>query len=227
MICEILNHLAQTFRKKQHFEPVLEVKKRNAHYFWMSKRLRETVEVFGMNSVGKWNGQGDEYDLSQNRTNQILGPFFSGVSCVMPIPQFNIRLSSPTSTSKKIEVAFKFSGEDGMVIQLDNPESEGYGLGKGFDCSWISRFKEEDERLFFGGSWRIKIEGIILVESQVNFKNMFVCLTQFDGMVSGKAMKTDNIKHRDRDTLKKLIGHQLAVDKKQVTGNVQYLYQLS
>ena len=100
-----------------------------------------------------------------------------------------------------------------MIIQLNNPEEEGYGLGTGFDCSWISRFKEEDERLFFGGSWRIKIEGITIVEVQINFQPVFVCLTQFDGMVSGRAMKKELVQKRDRKLLGKLIRNQLSEKK--------------
>ena len=39
----------------------------------------------------------------------------------------------------------KFSGDNGMIIQFGNE----YGLATnciGFDCSWVSRFAEEDER---------------------------------------------------------------------------------
>ena len=68
------------------------------------------------------------------------------MSVVLNIPEFNIFLCSPTSTSKQIEVAIKFSGDHGIVIQLDNPPNDQYQFLRGFNCSWLSRYKEEDER---------------------------------------------------------------------------------
>ncbi len=57
---------------------------------------------------------------------------------------FRIRLCAPTSTSVHIEVATKFSGRDGMIIALQIPN--GLNGLRSFDCSWISQYKEEDER---------------------------------------------------------------------------------
>ena len=64
---------------------------------------------------------------------------------MLSMPQFSILLLSPTSTSVHIEVAMKFSGESGIIIEFSNyfePAWEAFG----FDVSTISRFKEEDER---------------------------------------------------------------------------------
>ncbi len=43
----------------------------------------------------------------EEKKNKILekGPYYCGLSYVMVIPQFNIRLYSRTSTTKQIEVA--------------------------------------------------------------------------------------------------------------------------
>eukprot|EP00488_Nonionellina_sp_1-RS-2012_P000260 TRINITY_DN10750_c0_g1_i1.p1 TRINITY_DN10750_c0_g1~~TRINITY_DN10750_c0_g1_i1.p1 ORF type:complete len:106 (-),score=5.13 TRINITY_DN10750_c0_g1_i1:69-386(-) len=68
------------------------------------------------------------------------------MSSVMHIPQFNIRLCTPTSTSKHIEIAMRFCGRYGIIIQLNNDQLQ----LRGFNCSWFSRYPEEDERLFFG-----------------------------------------------------------------------------
>ena len=60
------------------------------------------------------------------------------------MPQFNILLYSPTSTSTEIEVATKFSGQTGMIIELHN--DKGYGtVVEGLDVSWLSRYREESE----------------------------------------------------------------------------------
>ena len=81
----------------------------------------------------------------QHRFDKFRGPFYTGMSRVMSMPQFNIYLQSPTSTSAALAVAMRFSGQSGMIIQFENDN----GMAKlcnGFDCSWLSRFKEEDER---------------------------------------------------------------------------------
>ena len=44
------------------------------------------------------------------------GPFYCGMSRVMPLPSFNINLYSPTSTSIHQEVAIKFADEAGIII---------------------------------------------------------------------------------------------------------------
>ena len=64
---------------------------------------------------------------------------------VMPMPRFAITLLSPTSTSCHIEVAARFSGNRGIIIEFHNEEGMAAWV-MGLDVSWISRFKEEDER---------------------------------------------------------------------------------
>ena len=67
--------------------------------------MRETIELYGT-SYHNENDDGSEYV-------GVSGPFFCGMSLLMVIPQFNIRLNGPTSTSKCIEVAQRFGG---MII---------------------------------------------------------------------------------------------------------------
>ena len=139
---DLSSAFSSTFRRKSAFETLKSIKKRNAEYYWLSKTLRETVEIFGQCSCGDYVGDG-------KYRNKLLGRFYCGMSFVMNIPEFNIFLCSPTSTSKQIEVAIKFSGDQGIIIQLDNPDTYQYGHLRGFNCSWISRYKEEDERYQF------------------------------------------------------------------------------
>ena len=119
-----------SFRKKNEFELLEQIKKRNSRYFWWSNILKNTIEQFGSNYS---NGNG------------IVGPFYCGMSIILTITQFNMFIHSPTSTSTQISVAIKFASSHGMILEMDN--SKGYAKDlKGFDCSWISRFREEDER---------------------------------------------------------------------------------
>ena len=123
------SQFTSTFRKSNPFEPIQAMKRRHSHYYWMSKLLRETIAVYGQY-------YGDDASLS--------GPFYCGMSRLMLMPQFAMKLFSPTSTSCQIAVAVKFSGEGGILIQFRNGTGRAAYL-KGLDVSWISRFKEEDE----------------------------------------------------------------------------------
>ena len=118
---------SSTFRRTTVFEPVEATKQKHRHYYWMSKLLRETVVVYGQGNVYDYNGT-------------LGGPFFCGMSMVLTLPQFVIHLYSPTSTSCHIEVAIKFSGQEGIIVEFMPNDV------KGLDLSWLSRYKEEDER---------------------------------------------------------------------------------
>ena len=94
---------SETFRKLQSHETLQSVKQRNRDFWWQSKSFKEAVELFGYNVL----------------SNKYDGPFFTGLSCVLAIPQFLINLYAPTSTSVDIEVAANFADEYGMIIQFE------------------------------------------------------------------------------------------------------------
>ena len=121
-------HFTSTFRKSNAFEPIQSTKRRHANYYWMAKILEECRSSHG-----------------QRKTSGLIGPFYCGMSVVMSMPQFAIGLHSPTSTSCHIEVAMKFSGQSGIIIQFDNSRGRATMLD-GIDVSLVSRFREEDER---------------------------------------------------------------------------------
>eukprot|EP00484_Ammonia_sp_Unknown_P018760 CAMPEP_0197045890 /NCGR_PEP_ID=MMETSP1384-20130603/21682_1 /TAXON_ID=29189 /ORGANISM="Ammonia sp." /LENGTH=79 /DNA_ID=CAMNT_0042477575 /DNA_START=60 /DNA_END=296 /DNA_ORIENTATION=- len=77
------------------------------------------------------------------------------------MPEFQLRLNGPTSTTKWEEVALKFSGPKGVILTLNNETEFGQPAElTGFNCSWLSRYREEDERLFCGGWQPINIESV-------------------------------------------------------------------
>ena len=127
------SHLSTDFsaahRKASPFETLTQKNHRHAKYSWWGYYLHNAV-----------NGHGISYDKGS-----LTGPFFTGMSFKMIVPQFKIRLYSPTSTSVHIEVAMKFSGQQGIILEFHN----NYGYSekvKAFDVSSISRYPEEDER---------------------------------------------------------------------------------
>merc|ERR1712176_324315 len=77
----------------------------------------------------------------------------------------------------------------GTVFTFDNPKYESqYCLLRAFDCSFISRFKEEDEYLFFGGFYRIKVVNVRLIKTKQNMQKFVAALFYFDAMLTGASL---------------------------------------
>merc|ERR1712048_1021982 len=105
--------------------------------------------------------------------DRLAGPFYTGMAVKLFISEFAMRLNAPTSTSKQLEVAVKFGGSSGTILTFDNPSDRGnrqYTHLRGWDCSWMSAFIEEDEVLFFGGFYRIKLICSCLLAKKQNFR---------------------------------------------------------
>ena len=104
-----------SFRKLSRIESMEDVKTRNTAFYHQSKYFREVIEAFGTFG-NKQYLHPDCKDIAE------LGPFYSGLDCVLAVPQFCLRLAAPTSTSKHLEVSLNFSKRSGMIIELNNPE---------------------------------------------------------------------------------------------------------
>eukprot|EP01084_Bolivina_argentea_P312342 540747_1 len=169
------SRFSASFRKTSGHEPLEEVRKRNEEFYWQSKLFREAVEIFG--SAG--------YQDIDGWRDREKGPFYTGVDRVLIIPSFVIRLCSPTSTSKQIEVSMNFAKRNGIIIQLNNT---GHGMAcllTFFDVSWLSSYSAEDERVFCGGWMSIRIESIRIVENSKNYKLWMNALFILDSMLRG------------------------------------------
>merc|ERR1712129_627996 len=83
-------------------------------------------------------------------------------------------------------ISIKFSVNHGTVFTFDNPHgSVQYCYLRGFDCSYLSKFKEEDERLFFGGFHPIKVSNLRLIKGNLNFKVFIESIFYFDLLLNG------------------------------------------
>lgn len=141
-------NFTSTFRKDGIFEPLHVTKERNRKHGWWSKFLRETVQIFGTSGCRSHSYSSRGQYIIHDR-GSLSGPFYSGMSKIMSIPQFQILLLSPTSTSLHLEVAMKFSGEEGIIIEFSNDAIHESWKTRAFDVSFISRYKEEEERYYF------------------------------------------------------------------------------
>eukprot|EP01084_Bolivina_argentea_P299712 516644_1 len=182
-----------TFRAKDQYESILWIKKQHSQFANFARLLRETVEIFGL--MG-WDQNPSDIEIKTDQdianwnisNHRVSGPFYFGMSSVIVMEEFNIRLCGPTSTSMQVEVARQFSGSRGIVVQLNNNGYSTAHILKLFDCSWISCHPEEDERLFIGGVKPIKIESISNTKTRQNHVNFFEPLYYFHCMISGTIM---------------------------------------
>eukprot|EP01084_Bolivina_argentea_P208979 356090_1 len=193
-----------TFRRNSFLETLESVKERHSNYLHFAKLLVEAVTSFGINGdetnpenyLMAIKMSGFELGLSekemdfqrQQLPSQALeyeyGPFFCGLSAVLNIPSFAIYLKGPCSTSKVIEIAMNFSKRDGIIIELQNNDDYGSKQQPFFDCSWISKYGEENERLFIAGRRRLRLASIRIIETTENFEKYLNVFYAFDGMLS-------------------------------------------
>ena len=103
------------------------------------------------------------------------------MSCVLPIPEFRIHLFGPTSTTKQIEVSVNFADDDGMIITFENNTHSSSACAF-FQCPWISKYPDEDERLFVHGKRPLVVKAVRLIESNKIFTNEFAAMYVFNTM---------------------------------------------
>ena len=108
---------------------------------------------------------------------------FSGVSVELNLSAFNISFNTPTSTSKTVEIAWRFAGERGMMMTVSNAR----GMGSQhplFNATWISDFVEEDEYLWFGSVMKLRIYNVSMVASSRSYSRSMAALYLFDTVLS-------------------------------------------
>lgn len=169
-LTEFQRKWSSTFRPIQFGELLNEIKKRNQQFWFLSKSLIEMVNVYGI--------YGDKYG---NPNGHEKGPYFCGLSRTLLFPSYNIRLTGPCSTSRQLSVATRFAEKNGIILKFMNHDDNLHFM----DCSWISRYKEEEERLFIAGNIPIKIVTLIVVESGRKYSRFVRILSAFDDILTG------------------------------------------
>merc|ERR1712083_1014521 len=99
--------------------------------------------------------------------------------------------------SKQKAVATRFAGDEGMLIVLDNQRGYSKLHERFWDCSWLSAFNEEDERLWFGGWYKVDVCSVILIESALNYKRSMAAFWKFDAILSGQRVNQVEVSSRD------------------------------
>eukprot|EP01084_Bolivina_argentea_P074994 136010_1 len=179
---ELSSEFSNTFRKHHVTATFALIKKRNREFANFSRFLMETIMCFGNLGYSRY------FKFLPNRYTEKMdfetGPFYCGLSRTMVISCYNIRLYAPTSTTKQLEVAHRFTDDCGMIVQLNN-NGHHYGFQlTSWNCSWLSNYVGEDERIWMGGLVPIKIEGIRIVSTSINYQKYFQSLYYLDCMLT-------------------------------------------
>ena len=136
---ELSRDFTVSFRKSHPFQVLSQIKRHNSMYYHWSKILKQLISQYGQCYDTKF------VTGSNGLLDRLTGPFFCGMSAVLSIPEFAMFIHSPLSTSIHLEVAMRFSGDRGMILEMDNSRGDCIFL-RGMDVSWISRYREEEER---------------------------------------------------------------------------------
>ena len=138
-----------------------------------------------------------------------------------------LRLCGPTSMSRDLEIASRFGGSNGMILQLNNTGYRDAHLLRSFDCAWLSQHEDEAEQLFMGGFYRIKIELVRDIGKCRNFQAHFKPLYYFDCMIDGVDIG-DRYKYDDMSeyvqVLNHLIKYKLNLSQMEQNTLPQYIY---
>ncbi len=92
-----------------------------------------------------------------------------------------------------------------------------------WNCSWLSNYAAEQERLWCGGDRTIKIETVRIMESNGNYSKYFKAMYFLDCMLSGKRIESPVITQIDYEILHNLIQHQLSKSIKKTTNYPLYI----
>merc|ERR1712228_605586 len=109
----------------------------------------------------------------------------------------------------QIEVALKFGGRNGTIIKLNNDSNGDNDPLRSFNVSFISRYPSEDERLFIGGFWRIRVQSVKLLETKQNFAEFIAPLYYLDEMLTGANMTELKYPKNAKGVIKHLFKYKL------------------
>eukprot|EP01084_Bolivina_argentea_P159530 277826_1 len=161
---ELQSNFSATYRRQIN-ESDDELKQRHSNYYWFGKLLREAVEVFGNVLVD------DGLAL------------YHGIDHPLYFTKMIAKFYAPTSTSKNRDIAARFAGDGGMILEFGIYERNSFY----FDC-FISAYDREEEYLFIGGFVALKIKNILHFDAQSgdihNYHQHLVCIQCFFAALS-------------------------------------------
>ena len=148
-------------------ESVESVMERNSEIANWCRLLRECVMFWG-------------------KTMKKKDVFYCGLTGRLVLNSKHQRFECPLSTTKSFDIAQRFTdGATGAILML----KRGSGKTRYLDCSRISQFSSEEERLFMGST--LKIKGILICNGDTGKwehlkpKGLVSALTMFETIYNG------------------------------------------
>eukprot|EP01083_Nonionella_stella_P098980 278404_1 len=170
---ELSFKLSESLRKIRSDRSNDDIKKRNMEYREWSRILRETVECFG-HTIGE----------------AKISVFYHGVSMIY-FDSFIAKFCCPTSTTTQLEVATIFADTNGIILELEKA-SIGGSL-RYFNCSLLSVYGSEDERLFIGGKQPLQFRSIRMIRDNHNYRYFIKALSLFDKIINSQMLYQDEV----------------------------------
>ena len=125
---ELSFKFSQTFRPLNSTETYGAIQKRNLEFGNLTKYLQQTVNAFGTRVF-----------------SSKVQIYYHGISFLY-VNKFIARFNGPTSTTTKLAVAYNFAAaQQGIILELGKYS----GDIRCFNCSYFSKYPNEDERLYF------------------------------------------------------------------------------
>ena len=84
---------------------------------------------------------------------------------------------------------------------------------RAFGVSWISNYGSENEWIFCGGRYGIKVEDVRMQKSGEKYYTWIKALYCFDAMLNGTDIDVTNVTKQDFKILKSLIDHKLHISR--------------
>ena len=163
---DFATEITRSFRKSHPFESIKSINARNSKFYHVSKALRELIAYFGSNKKSHW---------------------FTGMNRKLYLTEFAISFQGPTSSTKTQEVAVNFAGEHGVILKFNNHNMPSAKRDRYFDANTFSCYIEEDEYLWMGNTFRLRVDNFVRSTSvgktkSFKLRSLKTCVVIFENL---------------------------------------------
>lgn len=141
----------KTYRKRNQKETEENVRERHRQFYYFGRTLCEAIEFYG----------------KEMRNSMEV---YHGLDKEMAFESYTAYFNQPISTTPNINIAYQFSKGTGIVLTFKK-EKNSQNTPKYLDVSWLSSFKNEKEKLFYGESVKFSIVDIIKLDENQKFRS--------------------------------------------------------
>lgn len=218
---KLCTKFSATFREEDSFEDLESVKRRHAKFGHFGRFLVESVLEFGINGI-EYYGDKDYSSVPAKDYISERGPFFCGLNSVLNIGSYAITMKGPCSTSISKAVAVNFAKSNGIILKLNN---DGYQeqFQRFFDCSFLSNYFEENERLWISATNPLRIVSITIIRTAKKYEAIIHALHSFDSIISGIEQLNSRESPSDKALISNLLNLKLNGDALDETEYDEYL----